>query len=47
MQGIILVSILLTGIPVCVYFSVKFGRYGYLKATELHTKDQQRRNGTN
>lgn len=40
------VILLLIGLPVSVYFSVKFGRYAYLKATQLFQEEQQRKSTT-
>lgn len=38
---ILSVIVFLVVSPISVYFSVKFGRYGYLRATELFAQQQQ------
>jgi hypothetical protein len=36
---ILMVSVM--AVPFVVYFSVKFGRYGYLKANDLHAEESK------
>ena len=38
---IVVTILILIGAPVSIYFSVKFGRYAYLKANQLFSEEQK------